>query len=100
MKTRIRSIFVVFSILTAAGPAAADAIGGRGSVESLPAPGEPSQSQLDRRLAIAMARMDENLLALLGPATLDCAGEFVETGMETCVARLDGARRYAGPLSD
>lgn len=95
MKTHWRSILLVIVLMTATGPAAADTAGGRGSVESLGRAGTAALPALDRRLALALARMDQDLLALLEPATLDCAGSFVESGMETCVVRLDGARNAA-----
>lgn len=95
MKTHWRSVLLAIVLVTATGPAAADSAGGRGSVESLGRAGTSAPSVLDRRLALAMARMDQDLLALLAPATLDCAGSFVDSGMETCVVRLDGARNAA-----
>ncbi|MBK7948242.1 MAG: hypothetical protein IPK00_05775 [Deltaproteobacteria bacterium] len=95
MKTHWRSILLVIVLMTATGPAAADTAGGRGSVESLGRAGTAALPALDRRLALALARMDQDLLALLEPATLDCAGSFVESGMETCVVRLDSARDAA-----
>ncbi|MFO0688016.1 MAG: hypothetical protein U0900_04870 [Myxococcota bacterium] len=107
MKTRLFSI--VFSVvvssggLMAAGSATADAARGRLETGAVRATGTSSRASLDRRLAVALAKMDENLLALLGPATLDCAGEFVESGLETCVVRLDhapGAVGSAGAASD
>ena len=100
MKTRLIELLVVLALLTAPGRVAADAADARGPADSLAGPDDRSGSHLDRRLALALARMDENLLALLGPATLDCAGVFVASGLETCVARLDGSRGAEGPASD
>jgi hypothetical protein len=92
MKTLLRVVLSAIVLMSAAGPAAAGSSEGQGSLASLGRAEAATPSALDRRLALAMARMDQNLLTLLEPATLDCAGSFVESGMETCVVRLDGAR--------
>ncbi|MBY0400947.1 hypothetical protein K2X89_11670 [Myxococcota bacterium] len=100
MKTRFGSILVVVVLLMGAGSAGADATRASRSARSLDTPGDASPSHLDRRLALAMARMDENLMALLGPASLDCTGDFLESGLETCTARLDGSHGAAVPNPD
>ena len=103
MKTRLCWIGVSCALLMAAGSAGADASRGRGEAGALLDPSASTRTSLDRRLAVALARMDENLLALLGPATLDCVGDFVESGLETCIVRLDrapGTGASAGAASD
>ena len=102
-KTRVRGFGVSCLLLMAAASAGADATRGSAEAGSVLTPAASSKARLDRRLAVAFAKMDENLLALLGPATLDCAGDFVASGLETCVVRLDrapGAGASAGAASD
>lgn len=91
MKKSVRAVVLACALLTGAGPAWADSTRRQAEESSIASPSAASRSRVDRRLAVALARMDENLLALLGPATLDCAGDFLASGIETCVVRLDRA---------
>lgn len=97
MHSRPRCMFTLLSLATLflSQAAAADP----GDLHR-PALGSPSRLVLERDLERAMAQMDLNLAALLGSRTMDCAGEDVFGGIETCwvsVESLQAAEAPHGP---